>query len=90
MLLPMISRCILIPPTHWGATTIRHATEVFVAAKHAFTNDKPVRALLTRNSRYSETLNKPIKAMLLPWKYKVTEFSGDSIETGFSYRLEQI
>jgi len=74
----------------WGATTIRHATEVFFAVRHAFTSDVPVRALLTRNSRYSETPNKPIKAMLLPWKYKVTELIGDSIETGFSYRLEQI
>ena len=85
-----IQRNIVPSGKDWGTTTIRHATEVFLAVRHAFTSDVPVRALLTRNSRYSETPNKPIKAMLLPWKYKVTDLSGDSIETGFSYRLEQI
>ena len=61
----------------------------YIAAKHAFENGIDVRVLLTRNSRYSETPNKPTKAMLLPWHYKVTEFEGKSIESGFSYRMEE-
>jgi len=74
----------------WSPASIRHAEEVFSAVRLAYTSNLPVKVLLTRNSRYSETPQKSTKAMMLPWTYTVVEFSGDSVETGFSYKLEII
>ena len=85
-----IERCIEPASKDWHAPTIRHANEVLSAVKWAFKNKLPVRVMLTRNSRYSQTPDKPTKANLLPWEYRVTELHGDTIEEGFSYRLEQI
>ena len=47
-------------------TSKRHAKEVFLLAKHAYEKGDYVKVLLTRNSRYSKTPNKPTKAMLKP------------------------
>ena len=85
-----IERIIAPASKDWHPNSIRHAAEVLSAVKLAYVNEIPVKVLLTRNSKYSQTPDKPIRAMLLPWDFNVLDLHGDSIDEGFSYSLGRI
>lgn len=74
----------------WDANSIRHSAEVFAAVILAHKKGLPVKVLLTRYSRYSTEPKKATKAMMLPWEFEVVAVEGDSVDSGYSYRLERI
>ena len=73
----------------WHVNTKRHSDEVLSAIKLAYKDNLPVKVLLTRYSKYSKEPKTPIKAMLLPWEYHVSELNGDTISEGYSFRLDK-
>lgn len=68
----------------------RHSGEVLAAATLSQERNAPVKVLLTKYTKYSKTPKRDIKAMLVPWDFKVTCVEGSSVEDGFSYRLERM
>jgi len=70
--------------------TRRHALETKLKVLEAYTTGAPVRVLLTQNTHYSRTPKNRTKTAFLPWQFRIVEFTGDSIDEGYFYRLERI